>query len=594
MYPSFNSVATTVFVAAPGTFVNSLKPVSAPYYIPTTGNFTVNYVWSCNITGSMNFHVDLSDLTLGWAYEGGATVQASCPGTGISPFTIVLGSKINAGDNYNLHAYMAPSDTGLIYGTGNDWAHSVYDGFTVVQATATGGSVSNTLTFVNPVVIIPQSGNFTVTVAYTSALPTMSNIHIDLSDVTKGWLFEVGSLTQVQTPGSGTVTVLLSIPAALNLVPGDVFELHAYMASIANATTYGNSTDWSHSAADAFSQVTVIAGSLYNQMTIVNAPTTIANTGTEMFQLIWSSPTADLLNLHCDLSDVTQAYAYEGGSYVQVQGPGSGLVYMSVPLSNANGGGALKIGDNYTLHCYMTNATTTAVVGGTGNDWMRPQFESFYSMIVASSTGFTNSMSLLQVPSTVPTSGNFTVQVVWSSNIPGETNLHLDLSDVSASYSYDGGATQVVTSPGSGIVTMNILIAATMPSRDQYELHAYMAPTANSSSWGGAGQDWAHATFDKVYLVSASGSGSSSSSSKLSGGAIAGIVIGSVVGAALLIAILAAFICAGGRMGKSSKNFDNEPAATGSHQRHNDEPSQAPSNVEMGETHEMAHDEDEA
>ena len=645
MNTSYNNVATTVNVALPGTFINSLRPVNAPYFIPNSGNFTVQYAWSCNITGDMNFHVDLSDLTLGWLYEGGATVQATCPGSGVAPFTIALPATIKTGDLYNLHAYMAPTSSGLLHGTNTDWSYSLYDGFTVVQAILAGSVVSNSLTFVNPVAIIPQSGNFYVTLAWTSNLPTMSNIHIDLSDTTNNaWTFEVGSLTQVTSPGSGQIVVLLTVPASLNLQTGDTYQLHAYMASIANATLYGNSTDWSHSAVDAFSPVTVYGGALPNQMTIVNAPTTIANTGQETFQLIWSSSTSDLLNLHCDLSDVTQLYAYDGGAYQQVQGPGSGLVYMTVVLANNTGGGPLKIGDNYTLHCYMTNATTTAAVGGTGSDWRFPQFESFYPMVVATSTSFINSMSLLAVPTFVPTSGNFSVQVVWSSNIPGETNLHLDLSDVSKQFNYDGGALQVVTSPGSGIVTMTIQIAATMPVRDQYELHAYMAPSANSTSWGGTGQDWSHATFQNQWYVNATGSNATSSStgsaggvsssgsvvaptsgmstpsaarssssstainggsgtsnsgsSGLSGGSIAGIVIGSVVGVSILAAILFLFVCGGGRIGNKGGKLD-DAQGTGSHQRHLDEPSvsNAPSNIEMGETHsseEEHHEEQEA
>lgn len=642
---AFDTTATTVQVALPNTFVNSLKPVSQPYFIPTSGNFTIQYRWSCNTTGSMNFHVDLSDLSKGWQYEGGATVQASCPGAGVAPFTIQLpAASISDADQYDLHAYMAPSDIGLIYGPGNDWAHSLWDGFTTVQAVAPGSTITNTLTFVNPVAIIPQAGSFYVTLAYSSNLATMSNIHIDLTDVSKGWEFEVGSLTQVASPSSGQIRVLITVPASVNLVPGDVFKLHAFMASIANATQYGNTSDWQHSAVEVFSDVTVIAGSLPNQMTILNAPTSIANSGSETFQLIWSSPTSDLLNIHCDLSDVTAAYAYEGGSYQQVQGPGSGLVYMTVVLANNVGGGPLKIGDNYTLHCYMSNATTTAQVGGTSNDWKFPQVESFWPMVVASSTSFVNSMTVLQPPQFVPTSGNLTLQVAWSSNVVGETNLHLDLSDVDANFAWEGGATQVVTSPGSGIVTMSILIQGSMPLRDQYELHAYMAPTANSTGWGGSGQDWAHAIFQNVWFVNATGSqqptgstgsqggastgttqsksssssaavavkGSSSSStassdnnggsvsnsggSSLSGGSIAGIVIGSVVGVSILAAVLALFVCSAGRGSRKGGKLESEQA-TGSHQRHMDEPSMsaAPSNIEMGETHSMddaTHDEE--
>ena len=631
-----NPTTFSVQAALPNTFINSLTPVSRPYYIPNAGNFTIQYKWSCNTSAPMNFHVDLSDLTKGWLYEGGATVQATCPGAGVAPFNIQLpAANITVGDSYELHAYMAPTDTGLIYGSGNDWSHSLYDGFTTVQAVVPGTSGVNSLTFINPVAIIPQTGSFYVTLAYSSNLPTMSNIHIDMSDVTLGWQFEIGSLTQVASPGTGQISVLLTIPSTVTLVPGDLFELHAYMASIANATMYGNSTDWQHSAVDSFSQVTVIAGSLYNQMTILNAPLTIANSGQETFQLIWSSATTDLLNLHCDLSDVTQVYAYEGGSYQQVQGPGSGLLYMTVVMANNMGGGPLTIGDNYTLHCYMTNATTTTAVGGTGNDWKAPQFESFYPMTVASSTTFINYMNVLQVPQFVPTSGNLTLQVAWASNVAGETNLHLDLSDVTNSFSYDGGSMQVVSSPGSGIVTMNILISSAMPLRDQYELHAYMAPTANSTGWGGSGNDWSHAIFQNVWLVNASGSNtvgssstgstvakssssssaattgstmttkmSSSSSSSvaqqgtgggvsnsggsgLSGGSIAGIVIGSVVGVSILIAIIALFLC-GGRGGRKGGKLE-DAQATGNHKRHLDEPSvsNAPSNIEMGETHSM-------
>jgi len=166
-------------------------------------------------------------------------------------------------------------------------------------------------------------------------------------------------------------------------------------------------------------------------------------------------------------------------------------------------------------------------------------------------------------------------------------NLHLDLSDVTQSYAYDGGSTVTVYDAGSGVVTMTLTISSTLPKADSYVLHAYMSSTANSSLYGGSGNDWMHTVYDKFYTVSAgSVSSSSSSSSGLSGGAIAGIVIGSVVGALILLALCVFFVCMG-KGGKKTTSLDAGP-----HSRQEDESStvsasqpHAHSEMEMGETH---------
>jgi len=201
-------------------------------------------------------------------------------------------------------------------------------------------------------------------------------------------------------------------------------------------------------------------------------------------------------------------------------------------------------------------------------------------------TGVINSMTLINPPKCIPATGNFSVNVFWTSNITGETNLHLDLSDVTQSYLYDGGASTVVLSPGNGTVKMLIQISTTMPLADSYTLHAYMASTQLSATWGGSGNDWQYAVFNgftSETISCTTTSTSSTSSSSLSNGAIAGIVIGVVVGTCLLCLIFF-FTCRslrGSKDGKFSKNVD-EPS-----QQRGEVSDTTDQNVEMGD---IAHD----
>jgi len=421
-----------------------------------------------------------------------------------------------------------------------------------------------------------------VTVAYTTNITTGVNVHVDMSDVTQSWAWETGAMAMM-TATSGTVTLTLTLPTGVTLNTGDFYYLQVYMAStVASNAHGGNGSDWQIPLINAFTQVTVSSKPLTNSMIIVNPPQTIANTGTETFMVQWTSPYSGALNLHCDISDVTQNYLYEGGSMNQVIGPGSGILAFQVALGSVN----VKLGDNYTVHLYMTSAANSSRVGGTSNDWTATAFDGFYAIQAAVATSFKNSFTIINPPSQVPGNGNsFTVQCAWSTSYTGPINLHVDLSDITQNYAYDGGAaSQTVEGPGSGIITVTVPLTANMPYSDSYQIHTYMTTQANSTIYGPE-NDWQHTIYDGYYPVGEYGSGSSSSSSSksLSGGAIAGIVIGCVVGVALLAVLCFFFVLSGSRSSKSSKMDDDR--VSGKHARHEDEQSQVSSaDVEMGET----------
>ena len=582
-----SDVYAAVTVATSATIPIQLLPLNTLTTIPNTGNFTVQYKWSCNYTGEINLHVDLSDVTANWQFEAGNTVQVTSPGAGIASFFINIGTAVlPLGDSFSLHSYIAPTSTALLYGFGNDWQHEIYDGFTTVQAVLPSGITvaQNSLTFPSPPSVIPTTGAFTVVVAYTTNYTTGVNIHLDLSDVTQSWLFENGSTIVVPAgQQSGTLTFTLYIAPSTTLNAGDSYDLHAYMAPTVNSNANGGvGNDWKISISDGYAPVTVSGVPLSNTLTVLNPPTTLAIEATEQFQVQWTASYAGLINIHLDCSDVSLAYAWEGGASTQVTGPGSGIAIMYVALNTS-----MNVGDNFTMHAYMTSVANSTAHGGSGNDWQYTAYDAFYPMTAAKLTTFPNKVSLLNPPTVIPALGKFVIQLAYSTNV-NDMDLHVDLSDVTQSWAYDAGTTTTIYAAGSGVISMTLALTSSLPPSDSYMLHVYMSSLANATQFGGSGNDWQHTAYDAFYPVSVSGvSGGSSSSSSLSHGAIAGIVIGSVVGAIILLG-LCAFFLAAGRSGKSGKMDDHH--ATGAHARHEDEVSTTSHNqeMEMGETHTQA------
>jgi len=269
-----------------------------------------------------------------------------------------------------------------------------------------------------------------------------------------------------------------------------------------------------------------------------------------------------------------------------VQGPGSGSVVLLLAMGTVS----LPTADTYTAHLYMTSQANSSANGGSGNDWNVSSAATYYTVTVVQA--YTNSLTVITAPSTIPSSGSFSVQCAWSSTVTGLINLHLDLSDITQAYAYDGGASVQVSGPGAGLVTLTLPEIGSLSSGDKYQLHTYMTSQANSTLYG-SNNDWSHSFYDQYYSVTVGGSSSDSSSSKsLSGGAIAGIVIGVLAGVAILAVILFFLVCGSTRSFKSSKMDDNDQGA-GSHERHEDEQSQVgesqAGDIEMGETH---HNED--
>ena len=80
----------------------------------------------------------------------------------------------------------------------------------------------------------------------------------------------------------------------------------------------------------------------------------------------------------------------------------------------------------------------------------------------------------------------------------------MDLNDETLSYAYDGGSMINVTSPGAGVVLLNLTYTQALNLSDVIGIHLYMASGYNYSLYS-AGQtsnnDWQHASFSLYYTA---------------------------------------------------------------------------------------------
>ena len=626
----------TATASAPTTLTNSITIPNPPTAIPSTGSFTVTVQWSSNITGVINLHCDLSDVTANYGYDGGALVQVEGPGSGVAQLTLVISSAAVAMDVLQLHTYLLDEATSLQYQTAagnNDWNYTLSNSYYTVSVLAAGQVCTASpsalpssgarawMNIANPPTVVPASGTYTAVVSYWSNFAGLLNLHLDLSDVSNNYFFDGGAFAQVMGPGAGTVTMQLPLVVSgtgatlTHLTDG--YQLHTYMTSTANSTCYGNTNDWQHTIFDGYNAVNVSAAALTNSMTLLNPPTTIPQNGYFLGLVQYTSNLAQWTILHMDLNDESNMYNYDGGSSINVTSPGAGIVQLNLSISTA-----LTLLDTIGIHLYMASAQNYSLysAGQTNNmDYLHAAFSQYYTATASAPTTLTNSITIPNPPTAIPSTGSFTVTVQWSSNITGVINLHCDLSDVTANYGYDGGALVQVEGPGSGVANLTVQISTQAAAADILQLHTYMLDEATSLMYqtSAGNNDWNYTLFNAYYTVSYAGSSklsstgsstvvsssstaagggsastaapapstsSSSSSSSLSGGAIAGIVIGSVVGAALLLAILIYAFLARGR---GSSKLDEHKMDNVAHSQHEDEVSQSAhtDEVEMEETH---------
>jgi len=475
------------------------------------------------------------------------------------------------------------------------------------------------MTIVNAPTSIPASGTYTAVVSYWTNFVGLMNLHMDLSDITMSYGYDGGAFAQVMGPGSGSISMQLPLIVSgtgATVSVTDAYQLHLYMTSAANSTCYGSSNDWQHEIFDNYYPVSASSAALQNTMTLLNPPTTIPQSGYFVGDVAYTSNLAGWTLLHMDLNDETTGYAYDGGSSLNVTTPGAGIVQLNISISTA-----LTLLDTIGIHLYMASAANYSLysAGQTNNmDYLHAAFSMYYTATAAVNTALVNTITIPSPPTSIPSSGNFTVSVLWTSNITGLINLHCDLSDITQAYAYDGGALAQVYGPGSGSAQLTLVISTQAAAADSLQLHTYMLDTATSLAvqTAAGNNDWNYTLYNAYYAVTIAGgssttpksstagssttrsssstagtvvsnptgAASSSSSSSLSGGAIAGIVIGSIVGLAILAVILF-FLMSRGRHQK----FE-DGKMSGSHSQHEDEVSHVSQSahtdeVEMEETH---------
>ena len=132
----------------------------------------------------VNVHVDISDVTRNYAYDGGVTTQVVGPGGGTVQFVMsynFVGGNITAGDTYQLHTYLTPENNTQVYGAGNDYLHSIstqYYAVTVGSAAPTNatypGLIYNAISAYVAPSTIPANGYLTGVWSTRPTVPTRS------------------------------------------------------------------------------------------------------------------------------------------------------------------------------------------------------------------------------------------------------------------------------------------------------------------------------------------------------------------------------------------------------------------------------------
>ena len=599
-----NSVIITGTATNPGT-VAAPKP---PTLIPLSGTFTINLAWQTRVSGVVNVHVDISDVSRNYLYDGGMTTQIVGPGAGTVQFVMSYNavSNITAGDNYQLHVYLTPENNSYVYGAATDYMHvisEIYYPVTAGTQTAPAANASypgliyNAVSsYLNPQTI-PANGYLTAVVEYSSNCTGSGvNVHYEISDPEKSYLLAGGQTKVVATPSYGSLQFTLSPFRNLNV--SDTYLLAVFTACTDRSNANGGTgNDYLiESSVYYYGPVTVQPLPAGNSLTLYNPPTTIPSTGVITVYAYWSSNYVGYVSLHLDLTDVTEGYVGDGNSYLNVSSPGSGVVAFVISISAAGGA---SMSDNVILDYYLTygNYTTAA---GPGNDYLHQAASGQFGVTVVPASSLVNSVIITgtatnpgtvaapKPPTLIPLSGTFTINLAWQTRVSGVVNVHVDISDVSRNYLYDGGMTTQIVGPGAGTVqfVMSYNAVSNITAGDNYQLHVYLTPENNTQVYGPY-VDYQHPIYENYYPVTvgnpnvnAGGGSSSSSSSGLSGGAIAGIVIGSLAGAIILLAVLLVMYSRRDRGMKLDKHTG------GDHQPHHDEPSHAGESVEMGEVHE--------
>ena len=362
------------------------------------------------------------------------------------------------------------------------------------------------MTVLSPPTVIPASGTYTAVVSYWSSFAGLLNVHLDLSDITASYGYDGGAFAQVMGPGSGSVTMqlpLLISGTGATLNTSDAYQLHTYMTSAANSTCYGSSNDWQHTIFDGYNAVSVSAAPLSNTMTLLNPPTTIPTSGYFVGEVQYSSNLPGWTLLHMDVNDESNSWSYDGGSMINVTSPGAGTVQLNLSISAP----PANLTDTIGIHLYMASAANYSLysAGQVNNmDYLHSTFSTFYTASSSTPAGLVNSITIPNPPTAIPASGNFTVTVQWSSNITGLINLHVDLSDITAQYAYDGGAMVQVAGPGTGYAQLTVVISsAVADAADSLQLHTYMLDEATSLTvqTSAGNNDWNYTLYNGYYGV---------------------------------------------------------------------------------------------
>ena len=481
-------------LAYPGAIYNALSYYSPPTTVPSGGYLTVVMEYSSNCSNSAYITVGVFDVSQSYVIDSIQTQYVSTPSYGSLQFVLPRFPTLPANETYLLISSL------FCYGTTNAIVNA-YQGLSVAAIPSTP-----VFTMYNPPTILPNTGVFTLYGYWSSAYVGYVSLHVDLTDITLGYVNDGHAYANVSSPGSGVVIFTMNITTAKPLPVSDSIMIDWYLTLGNYTTALGTGNDYLNQAASGNVPISSVAPtSLTNSIQIIGTPsfpgtvaypqvpTTIPLTNSFSMVLAWTTTYVGVVNVHLDFNDATMSYAYDGGWSTQVIGPGGGQVTATV--SYAAIGGNISLSDTYSMHVYLTPENTTQVFGG-GVDYLHYMVDRTYFFTATQPSKLTypgaiyNRLSYFQPPTTIPQNGFLTVVVEYSSNCTNSVLIHVEVSDVTQNYFLDSRQIQTIATPSYGSLQFVLPPFTNLNVSESYLMSAFMVCSAASLANGGFNNDW--------------------------------------------------------------------------------------------------------
>jgi hypothetical protein len=259
--------------------------------IPSSGqHITCTVEWKSNTSDTLQLNIQLLDATPFSFNPSLPSVvgQVVGPGQGSITLTFPVVSSIDPTRTYQFHTF-----TTAVNGPFYPYLHEEYYPLTVIND-------QTLMTVSSPPSTIPSSGNITLTLQWRSNIQDTLLVHLDLQDITQSYALVKGVVGTVVGPGAGSIT--LTIPLVGSIDVNDRYQLHTYITSLTNSTTYGASNDAQHAFVDHFYPVIISdAHTQGTQVSLSPTPLTVPVRGSVSYGVVWQSLIYDTAVVHVDL-----------------------------------------------------------------------------------------------------------------------------------------------------------------------------------------------------------------------------------------------------------------------------------------------------